>query len=118
MALDSVESVFKGVNRIDGYKVWKDGTDSPNWYDASSSHYICIDSKANSIAFKIQKGLADRNGCELGALIEAAKTLAESDDERSREMSMVITKLDEAILWLRKRKTDAIRRAVDEMKTQ
>lgn len=55
------------------------------------------------------------NGCQIDDVIEMSKNIIESFNKRfpCRENSCVITKLDEAILWLMKRKQDRENRKVE-----
>jgi hypothetical protein len=79
---------------------------------------ICITEETNMISFRIQKGPIKEvgiNGCQVDCLIDAAKLIIEGLNKQfpCRENSIVITKLDEAILWLQKRKTDREKRNVE-----
>ena len=75
----------------------------------------------NSIAFTIQNGpvfLADVgvNGCQVDTIIEAARLILvglNKNPHNCRENSMAITKLDEALMWLKKRKEDRVARGVE-----
>ena len=55
------------------------------------------------------------NGVQIDDVIEMTKNIIESFNSRfpCRENSIVITKLDEAILWLMKRKQDREKRGVE-----
>lgn len=48
------------------------------------------------------------NGCQVDTLIEAAKAIIEGFNKMApfHENSLAVTKLDEALLWLGKRKAD------------
>ena len=75
----------------------------------------------NSIAkleFQIQDGAVKENGingCQIDDVIETAKNIIQSFNNRfpCRENSMIITKLDEALLWSLKRKLDREKRGVE-----
>jgi hypothetical protein len=55
------------------------------------------------------------NGCQIDDVIEFAKDVLTVFNQRfpCRETSMMITKLDEALLWSLKRKTDRKKRGVE-----
>jgi hypothetical protein len=55
------------------------------------------------------------NGCQIDAMIEFARDVLLVFNQRvpSRETSMIITKLDEALLWSLKRKLDREARNVE-----
>jgi hypothetical protein len=55
------------------------------------------------------------NGCQIDDIIEFAKDVLEVFNKRvpCRETSMMITKLDEALLWSIKRKIDREKRQVE-----
>lgn len=70
------------------------------------------------ISFKKQVGAIKEhgvNGLQIDDLIELSKNIIQSLNEKfpCRENSMVITKLDEAQLWLHKRKIDREKRNVE-----
>lgn len=72
----------------------------------------------NSIAFTIQNGPikeVGKNGCQVEDIIAAAKVIIEGLNAKypCRENAMVITKLDEAILWSKKRTSDREARKVE-----
>jgi hypothetical protein len=55
------------------------------------------------------------NGCQIDEIIEFAKDVITVFNDRfpCRENSMIITKLDEALLWSMKRKLDREKRGVE-----
>ena len=55
------------------------------------------------------------NGCQIDDIIEFAKDVITVFNQRfpCRENSMIITKLDEALLWSMKRKADRDKRGVE-----
>jgi hypothetical protein len=80
--------------------------------------FIKINHVDNSLFFKIQKGAIKEvgvNGCQIDAIIETAKLILEGLNSNfpCRENSIAITKLDEALMWLDKRKKDRIERNVE-----
>lgn len=90
------------------------------WFekDIRPHHHIYIRHDVGSIAFTIQNGPAKEkgvNGVQVDALIDAARLILEGLNKQvpSRETSLAITKLDEALLWLDKRTKDRIARNVE-----
>ena len=80
--------------------------------------YVVVDHSMNSLGFKLQNGPVKEvgvNGCQVDTLIETAKIILEQFNKvvPSRETSMIITKLDEALLWSMKRKNDREKRGVE-----
>lgn len=72
----------------------------------------------NSISFTLQNGPIKengKNGCQLTALIEAAKIVLERLNNKfpCRENSITITKLEEALMWQEKRTKDRLTRGVE-----
>ena len=55
------------------------------------------------------------DGCQVDTIIEAAKLMLDGLNKKfpCRENSMALIKLDEALLWLQKRKQDRERRKVE-----
>jgi hypothetical protein len=95
---------LKGVEKIGGFKVSHDPV-------TDYAPDIAIFHDSNVIAFNMQDGPIKEsgvNGCQVDTLIEAAKLLLERFNKQipCRETSMMITKLDEALMWSLKRKTD------------
>lgn len=81
-------------------------------------NYIIINHETNTIAFRIQNGPIKEvgvNGCHVDTIIEATKLIIEGLNKNfpCRENALVITKLDEALLWLMKRKLDREKRNVE-----
>lgn len=86
--------------------------------DIRPNKFIYLRNDKNSITFNIQNGPIKEvgvNGCQVETLIEAAKLIIDGLNKQfpCRENSIVITKLEEAILWLQKRKTDREKRNVE-----
>lgn len=73
--------------------------------------YIYIRRDKNSITFNLQKGPTKENGvngCQVDCIIEAARHMIFEANQAfpCRENAIAITKLEEAMLWLHKRKLD------------
>ncbi len=90
------------------------------WFEADvrPHNFVYVRHDVNSIAFTIQNGPVKEfgvNGCQVDTLIEAAKTILEGLNKNfpCRENAVAITKLDEAIMWMQKRKRDRIARGVE-----
>jgi len=90
------------------------------WFEKEirPNRFIYLRHDKNSISFTIQNGPVKEkgsNGCQVDTLIEAAKLIIEGLNKQfpCRENSIVVTKLDEAILWLGKRKADREKRGVE-----
>lgn len=69
---------------------------------------IIIDHDKNTILFKIQNGPVKevgKNGCQVEDIIAIAKHIVEklNNNFPCCENSMIITKLDEAIMWSKKK---------------
>ncbi len=90
------------------------------WFEAEirPANFVYIRRDKNSLSFTIQNGPVKEhgvNGCQVDTVIEAAKLIIEGLNKNfpCRENSIAITKLDEAMLWLRKRTVDRIKRNVE-----
>lgn len=90
------------------------------WFekDIRPNHFIYVRHDVNSISFTIQNGPIGEvgiNGCQVDEIIETAKIIIEKLNLKfpCRENSMAITKLDECMMWLNKRKTDRQKRGVE-----
>lgn len=90
------------------------------WFekDVRPHHFIYVRHDVNSLSFTIQNGPIKEhgvNGCQVDTIIEAAKIIIEGLNKQfpCRENSMVITKLDEALMWSLKRKADREKRGVE-----
>jgi hypothetical protein len=88
-------------------------------FDKTRDEYpINITERMNTISFKIQNGPIKEwgvNGCQVDTLIEAAKLIIEGLNAifPCRENAMVITKLDEALMWSNQRKINREKRGVE-----
>lgn len=121
MALETL----KGVEGIGGFKVLQerpkkeDGSVDWNLFDEQRKNQpIYIDHDVNMISFRVQNGPIKENGvngCQVDTIIEAAKLIIEGLNKNfpCRENALVITKLDEALLWSMKRKLDREKRGVE-----
>jgi len=90
------------------------------WFekDIRPNNFVYVRNDVNSISFTIQNGPIKENGingCQVDTIIEAAKTIIEGLNNKlpCRENSIAITKLDEALMWLEKRKKDREARGVE-----
>lgn len=90
------------------------------WFEADirSHNFVYVRHDVGSLSFTIQNGPIKEvgvNGCQVDTVIEAAKIIIEGLNAKfpCRENSMVITKLDEALMWLKKRKADREARGVE-----
>lgn len=90
------------------------------WFerDIRPNHFVYVRHDKNSISFTLQNGPVKENGvngCQVDTLIEAAKMIIEGLNKEfpCRENSLAITKLEEALLWLGKRKADREKRGVE-----
>lgn len=109
MALETL----KGINKIGEFKV----ASATETYDLAET-FIFVDHDRNSIHFVIQNGPVKENGvngCQVDTIIAAAKIMIEGLNKNfpCRENPLAITKLDEALLWLGKRKADREARGVE-----
>ena len=91
-----------------------------HWFekDIRPNNFVYVRNDKNSLSFTIQNGPIKEhgvNGCQVDTVIEAAKLIIEGFNKKfpCRENSIVITKLDEALLWLEKRKSDRNKRGVE-----
>jgi len=107
MALETL----KDVKTIGGFEVTRGAS------NFSKDRPVFIWDDDNQIAFQIQNGPIKEhgvNGCQVDTIIEAAKIIVEGLNAKfpCRENAMVITKLDEALMWSAKRKADREKRGV------
>lgn len=90
------------------------------WFEADirPKNFIYVRHDVNSLSFTIQNGPIKEsgvNGCQVDTIIEAAKIIIEGLNQKfpCRENAMIITKLDEALMWSNKRKLDREKRSVE-----
>jgi hypothetical protein len=77
-------------------------------HDIRQNNFIYLRKDKNSLSFTLQNGPIKEvgvNGCQIDTLIEAAKLIVEGLNAKfpCRENAMAITKLDEALMWMRER---------------
>lgn len=120
-----------GVKEIGGFKVVvmdelrdkypdkfnESGAMDYKWFEADirPHNFVYVRHDVNSISFTLQNGPVkekDVNGCQVDTMIEAAKIIIEGLNKNfpCRENAVAITKLDEALMWLDKRKKDREKR--------
>lgn len=90
------------------------------WFETTIRPYnfIYLRKDKNSISFTVQNGPIKEvgiNGCQVDAIVETAKLIIEGLNKKfpCRENAMAITKLDEALMWLRERTRKRIDRNVE-----
>ncbi len=90
------------------------------WFEKEirPSHFIYVRHDKNSLSFTIQNGPIKESGvsgCQVDTVIEAAKVIVEGLNAKfpCRENAMIVTKLDEALMWSAKRKSDREKRNVE-----
>lgn len=101
-----------GVKTIDGFEVKRLQWNQPE------GNFIEINDVGNAITFKIQNGPIKENGvngCQVDTMIEAATLIIKGLNEQfpCRENAIVITKLEEALMWCKKRKANREARGVE-----
>lgn len=120
MALETLA----GIKQINGEKVVimdelrtqypekfnESGAMDYKWFEKEirPHNFIYVRHDVNSLSFTIQNGPikeVGKNGCQVEDIIAAAKVIVEGLNAKfpCRENSMVITKLDEALMWSRER---------------
>ena len=90
------------------------------WFEEEirPNKFIYVRNDKKSLAFTIQNGPIKengKNGCQIDEVIATAKVMLEGLNKKfpCRENSIAITKLDEALLWLQKRKKNREERGVE-----
>lgn len=121
MALETM----KGITVINGEKILqeriKNEDGSINWQATDEARKECpiyVDHDVNMISFRIQQGPikeVGKNGCQVEDIVAVAKHIIEGLNSKfpCRENSIMITKLDEAIMWSKKRTADRQARQVE-----
>src|SRR5690606_32804339 len=130
MALETL----KGITKIGGFNVVvmddlrkqfpekfnESGAMDYAWFEKEirPTNFIYVRNDVNSLSFTIQNGpVGDGgvNGCQVDTVIETAKVILENLNKKlpCRENSLAITKLDEALMWLAKRRDDRLDRGVE-----
>lgn len=108
MALETL----KGIEEINGVKIKRVA------WNRNPHYYIEINDSGNAITFNIQEGPIKEkgvNGCQVEDIVAVAKHIIEQLNAKfpCRENAMMITKLDEAIMWSKKRTADREARNVE-----
>lgn len=121
MALETM----KGVQVINGEHILQERAKNPdgsiNWEvtdELRKIRPIFVDYDVNMISFRIQNGPikeVGKNGCQVEDIIAVAKHIVEELNKKFPciENSMIVTKLDEAIMWSKKRTLDRLSREVE-----
>ena len=112
MALETL----KDVEEIGGFEVRHLGEGQVMSEDENP--FIVVNHETNQLGLKIQSdpiSVVGVNGCQVDTLIEAAKLIVEGLNNKfpCRENACAITKLDETLMWLNKRKQDREKRGVE-----
>ena len=121
MALETLKSVTKigDFDVLSERPLKSDGSVDWDAFDElRKTSPVYIDHDVNMISFRVQDGPIQENGvngCQVDTLIETAKLIIEGLNKKfpCRENAMIITKLDEALLWSIKRKLDREKRGVE-----
>lgn len=121
MALETL----KGVEEVGGFKVVvmdelrekfpdkfnESGAMDWQWFekDIRPTSFIYVRHDKNSLSFTLQNGPVKENGvngCQVDTVIETARIILTKLNEKfpCRENALAITKLDEALMWLDKRR--------------
>lgn len=117
-----VTIINMGELRKTNHEVFPDGGDRMDYTaferDIRPNNFIYIRDDVNSLSFTLQNGPigeAGVNGCQVTDVIEVAKMILEglNKDFPCRENAMTIAKLDEALMWQKKRTEDRVRRGVE-----
>nr|BDT27282.1 hypothetical protein BHI3_07480 [Bacteriovorax sp. HI3] len=130
MALETM----KGVKEINGQKIvimddlreefpekfTETGAMDHKWFEETirPNSFIYVRHDKNSLSFTLQNGPikeVGENGCQVEDVIAVAKHIVEQLNSKfpCRENAMTITKLDEAIMWSKKRTADRQSRQVE-----
>lgn len=133
-AVPARKGILDGTNELKGFKLIvmddlrekhpekfnESGAMDYKWFEAEvrPHHFIYLRRDVNSLSFTLQKGPVKEvgvNGCQVDSIIEAAKVILESfnKDVPSRETSLAITKLEEALSWLDVRTRNREKRGVE-----
>jgi hypothetical protein len=81
-------------------------------------NFIYVRQDKNSVSFTIQDGPVKENGvngCQVDTIIETARVMIDGLNKKfpCRENALAITKLEEALMWLDKRRQDRVAREVE-----
>lgn len=126
--------VLKGTDKIGGFPVVimdelrfkhpekfnESGQMDYNWFemDIRPHNFVYVRHDVNSLSFTLQNGPIKEvgvNGCQVDTVIEAARVIIArlNDKYPCRENALAITKLDEALMWLRERTRNREERGVE-----
>lgn len=130
MAIKTLE----GVKEIDGFSVVvmdklreqfpekfnESGGMDYKWFEKEirPHNFVYVRNDVNSLAFTLQDGPIKEkgiNGCQVDTVVEAATLIIKGLNEKfpCRENAIAITKLEEALMWLRLRKQNREKRGVE-----
>lgn len=130
MALETL----KGVTEINGEKIvvmdelreqyperfTETGAMDHKWFEETirPNSFIYVRHDKNSLSFTIQNGPikeAGKNGCQVEDVVAVAKHIVEQLNAKfpCRENAMMITKLDEALMWSKQRTANRMARQVE-----
>jgi hypothetical protein len=130
MALETLKGVKK-IGEFDVICMDDLRTERPDLFNESGSmdykiferdirpkNFVYIRNDVNSLSFTLQNGPVKewgKNGCQVDTVIEAAKMILEGLNKNfpCRESALAITKLDEALMWLRERTRNREKRGVE-----
>ena len=125
---------LKGIEKIDGFNVvvmdelrnkfpekFNDsGSMDYKWFEKEIRpiNFVYVRHDVNSVSFTIQNGPIKEvgvNGCQVDTIISTATAILKglNSEFPCRENSIAITKLEEAIMWLKARKADRESRNVE-----
>lgn len=112
MALETLQQLAT----LDGFGVVHQTASAQQGIDERD--FVVIDHESNEITFRIQNGPIGENGingCQVDTMISASLEIVRGLNKNfpCRENSLVITKLEEALMWSRARKEDRISRGVE-----
>lgn len=128
-----------GVEKIDGFDVVvmdelrkrfpekfnESGGMDYKWFEKEirPKNFVYVRHDVNSLSFTLQDGPVSEkgvNGCQVDTIIEAAYKMIEGLNKEipCRENAIALTKLDEALMWLKNRKHDRSVRGVEGTKQE
>lgn len=130
---------LNGISKLDGFDVVimdelrtkfpekfnESGAMDYKWFesDIRPKNFVYVRNDVNSISFTLQNGPVKENGingCQVDTVIEAARTIIDGLNKKfpCRENSLAITKLDEALHWLKARTRNREARGVEGIPVQ
>lgn len=104
MALETLEN----YKTIDGFDVGHYPADTEE--DIKEDAYIFVEHSTNKITFTVQNGPikeVGKNGCQVDSILKAVLEIIRGLNKKfpCRENSLAITKMEEALFWLKERTT-------------